>query len=218
MKTSESIKNLSVALLKAQKNIGAATKGSKNPFFKSTYADLGSVMEACKDALNNEGISVLQPVTSTEQGDYVETILLHESGEHISSSMKLVLSKQDMQSYGSAVSYARRYSLQSLVFIPAEDDDGEKSMTRAKPPASTVGVTLAPSTQIGSITLPVTGPVDSTTSGTLTFSVPPTSLTTGTVQASPEPTKSRTSFRKATPPVVETVASITAVVKPSLNF
>lgn len=133
MKTSESIVKLSQALLKAQKNIGAATKGAANPFFKSKYADLGSVMEACKSALNDEGITVLQPVQSTDSGDFVETLLLHESGEYISSSMKLVLSKQDMQAYGSAVSYARRYSLQSLVFIPAEDDDGEKTMTRERP-------------------------------------------------------------------------------------
>lgn len=133
MKTSETIKNLSAAILKAQRNIGAATKGAANPFFKSRYADLGSVMEACKEALNNEGITVLQPVQSDSTGDFVETILLHESGEFMSSSMKLVLSKQDMQAYGSAVSYARRYSLQSLVFIPAEDDDGEKAVARSKP-------------------------------------------------------------------------------------
>jgi hypothetical protein len=87
-------------------------------------------MEACKEALNNEGISVLQPVQSGPTDDFVETILLHESGEFITSEMKLILTKQDMQAYGSAVSYARRYSLQSLVFIPAEDDDGEKSMSR----------------------------------------------------------------------------------------
>lgn len=131
MKTSESIVKIAAALSKAQKNIGAAAKGAANPFFKSKYADLGSVMEACKEALNNEGITILQPVTTDLNGKHaVETILLHESGEFISSTMTLELSKTNMQDLGSAISYARRYSLQSLVFIPAEDDDGEKAMVR----------------------------------------------------------------------------------------
>lgn len=131
MTRSDSIVKIAVALSKAQKNIGAAAKGAANPFFKSKYADLGSVMEACKEALNNEGITILQPVTITAEGKHaVETVLLHESGEFISSVMALELTKTNMQDLGSAISYARRYSLQSLVFIPAEDDDGEKTMTR----------------------------------------------------------------------------------------
>ena len=76
---------LAAALLKAQRNIGAAVKGSKNPFFKSSYADLGSVMEACKEQLNNEGITVLQPVVSDGSTTYVETVLVHESGEQFTS-------------------------------------------------------------------------------------------------------------------------------------
>lgn len=130
MNRSESIKNISVAVLKAQKNIGAASKGASNPFFKSKYANLGSVMEACKEALNNEGITVLQPVASDASGEYVDTVLLHESGEFISSRMKLMATK-NMQELGSATSYARRYGLQSMMFIPAEDDDSEATMNRA---------------------------------------------------------------------------------------
>jgi hypothetical protein len=127
MKTSESIKNIAAAFLKAQKEIGAAVKESENPFFKSTYADLGSVMEACKKALNDNGITVLQPV----MGDIVETILLHESGEWFLSETKIVTGKlNDPQAQGSAITYARRYGLQSMVFIPAEDDDGNKATTR----------------------------------------------------------------------------------------
>lgn len=131
MNKSDSIVNIAASLVKAQKNIGSAVKGAANPFYKSKYADLGSVMEACKEALNEQGITVLQPVLSEESGDYVETILLHETGEFISSRMKLVLSKQDMQAYGSSVSYARRYGLQSMVFIPAADDDAEGTMNRS---------------------------------------------------------------------------------------
>jgi hypothetical protein len=209
MKTSESIKNLSMALLKAQKNIGAATKGAANPFFKSKYADLGSVMEACKEALNNEGITVLQPVQSSETGDYVETLLLHESGEFMSSSMKLLLSKQDMQAYGSAVSYARRYSLQSLVFIPAEDDDGEKSMVRErKVPETTVkATTTSPIVAPPTITIPTPTLVLGTT--TTEVSLP---VTTVTVAETP---KSRTTFRKTTPPVV---TMTTQPIKPTFNI
>ena len=125
---SESIIKIAPALLKAQKEIGSAVKGSTNPFYKSAYADLGSVMEACKDKLNENGISVLQPVGTDEGGVYVETILLHESGEFISDKMRLsVKEDNNPQAQGSAITYARRYSLQSMVFIPAEDDDGERA-------------------------------------------------------------------------------------------
>lgn len=131
MQKSESISKIAPALLAAQKNIGGAHKGAENPFFKSAYASLGDVMEACKEPLNEQGVSILQMVGHDEQGDYVETILLHESGEYISDRMRLVFGKQnDPQAQGSAISYSRRYSLQSALFIPAVDDDGEKAMDR----------------------------------------------------------------------------------------
>ena len=134
MKTTESIQAISTALLKAQKQIGAAKKGSTNPFFKSSYADLGEVMKACKDELNNNGITVLQPVLTGPEGNtFVETVLLHESGEYIAGTMKVEAKEaNNPQAQGSAITYARRYSLQSMVFIPAEDDDAEKTMSRGK--------------------------------------------------------------------------------------
>jgi len=128
MRSSESIKTLSAALNKAQKEIGSAHKGANNPFYKSKYADLGAVMEACKDALNKNGVTVLQPVDTAETGTFVETVLLHECGEWVSSSLKVSCKNpENPQEMGSAISYARRYSLQSIMFIPAEDDDGEKA-------------------------------------------------------------------------------------------
>lgn len=128
MTHSESLINISKALLKAQKSIGAASKGSINPFFKSKYADLGSVMEACKPALNENDIVVLQPVGSDDQGVYVETFLLHISGEYMADRMRIsAKSQNDPQAQGSAITYARRYSLQSIMFIPSEDDDAEKA-------------------------------------------------------------------------------------------
>ena len=133
MTKSESITKISAALLVAQKNIGAAVKGSENPFFKKKYADLGAIMEACKDPLNENGITVLQPIGSDESGVYVETILLHESGEFISSNLRIsVKSQNDPQAQGSAISYAKRYALQSMVFIPSEDDDAEKAKEQPK--------------------------------------------------------------------------------------
>lgn len=131
MKTSVNIGNIAPALLKAQSLMGGAVKEAKNPFFKSSYASLGSVLEACKDLLNKNGIAILQPHGSNGNGWYVETLLLHESGEWVSSETPVVCAKQnDPQALGSAISYGRRYGLQSFLSMPAEDDDGENAMSR----------------------------------------------------------------------------------------
>lgn len=127
MKTSPTITKITPAFLTAQKKIEAVKKEAENPFFKSRYADLPSVITACKKQLNDNGIAVLQPVI----GDFVETRLVHESGEWFSSKTRIVCAKpNDPQAYGSAVTYARRYGLQSMVFMSAEDDDGEEAMNR----------------------------------------------------------------------------------------
>lgn len=136
---SQSITKIASALLNAQKKIESASKDATNPYFKSKYADLNAVMDACKTALNENGIVVLQPIQSDEVGDYVETTLLHESGEYLSSKMRITVAKQnDPQAQGSAITYARRYSLQSMVFIGAEDDDGEGAMKRVEQPKQAV--------------------------------------------------------------------------------
>lgn len=127
MKTSESIKTIIPALLRAQKRIEGAEKNAQNPYFKSKYADLPAVIEACKSALNENDIVALQPI----QGGCVETILIHSSGEWLSSETNIVCKAQnDPQAYGSAITYARRYGLQSFVLMPAEDDDSELAMNR----------------------------------------------------------------------------------------
>jgi hypothetical protein len=127
MQTSIEVKQITCALLEAQKKIGSAIKGSKNPFFKSKYADLLSVIDACKNELNQNGIVVLQPI----QNQIVQTILIHSSGEWMQSEIKIVCAKEnDPQAYGSAITYARRYGLQSFILLPAEDDDGEGAMNR----------------------------------------------------------------------------------------
>jgi hypothetical protein len=133
MNKSESIVKIASALVKAQASMGNALKDAKNPFFKSSYADLNAVREACLPALNANGVSVLQPTVHTDGKAYVETVLLHESGEFISSLTEILCAKQnDPQAHGSGISYARRYGLQSLVNLGSADDDGEGAMGRQK--------------------------------------------------------------------------------------
>jgi hypothetical protein len=125
--------NIAKAILKAQKEMGNAIKDSKNPFFKSKYADLNSVREASIPVLNGAGISVLQPTVYIDGNSFVRTTLLHESGESVTSDTQIVCAKaNDPQALGSAISYARRYGLQSLLCIGAVDDDAEASMGRTQ--------------------------------------------------------------------------------------
>jgi hypothetical protein len=112
------------ALASAQKQMGKAFKSANNPHFRSKYADLASVMDACMGALNDNGIAVIQPLRETEFGRNVETIFIHKSGEQLECSIPLIISKNDMQGLGSAITYARRYGLMSLAGIAPEDDDG----------------------------------------------------------------------------------------------
>lgn len=133
MENSTTITKIAPALLKAQTQMGNAKKDANNPFFKSKYADLNSIREACMPSLNENGISVIQPTISKDGKNYVQTILLHESGEYISGLTEIVFSKEkDAQAQGSGITYARRYGLQSLVNVGAEDDDGHKASTPAE--------------------------------------------------------------------------------------
>lgn len=141
MNRSDSIINLSKALLKAQQQMESAKKDSANPFFKSKYADYNAVLEACKGPLNDNGIVILQPTNMRSNPDgttqlVIETTLIHaETGEFISSMSPVVVAKQnDPQALGSGISYQKRYSLQSLISLPSDDDDGESAMDRKSEP------------------------------------------------------------------------------------
>ena len=126
--TPVSYKSIASALASAQAKMGKALKSANNPHFKSKYADLASVTDACLPALNEAGIAVIQPTTDDDNGRYVETILIHgESGEVLKCRVPLIVSKNDMQGYGSAVTYARRYGLMSMSGIAPEDDDGNRA-------------------------------------------------------------------------------------------
>lgn len=120
--------SIAAALAKAQQAMGKALKQSNNPHFRSKYADLGNVMDACLPALNAQGIAVVQPVVMTEHGNAVRTTLIHESGESLSCDVPLLLGKNDMQGLGSAITYARRYGLMSMAGIAPEDDDGNAAV------------------------------------------------------------------------------------------
>ena len=134
MNKSESIKELATALAKAQGQIKGAVKDSANPFFKSKYADLASVVEAIRSAFAANGLSYIQSVEPSDKDEVrVETTILHSSGEWIGCGvLALPVSKVDAQGYGSALTYARRYSLSAATGVAPEDDDGNAA-TVAKP-------------------------------------------------------------------------------------
>ena len=140
------MKELGTALAKAQAEIKAALKDSKNPHFKSSYADLTSVWDACRSALTKNGLSVIQKTDFSEGEVWLETMLLHSSGEHITGRYPLRPQQQTPQGYGSALTYARRYSLAAMVGVVAdEDDDGNaasaprsETIRPVEPPQSTM--------------------------------------------------------------------------------
>lgn len=158
MNKSESIKQISGAILAAQKTMGDVTKGNKSSFYKDhSYADLNAIREVVIPALNTQGVSVLQPTTSTDGRNYVETVLLHESGEWISGTTEIKNTKGDAQGEGSGISYARRYGLQSLLSVGAVDDDGEAAQGRVneKKESNSSAVSSKPNSQTGGIRTPV---------------------------------------------------------------
>lgn len=129
---SEQISNIAAALLKAQKDIGHALKSADNPYFKSRYADLTVVIDSVKAPLNNSGITFLQAVDENGEGKpVIDTILLHESGQYLSTRTPVFCKKpDDPQAFGSGVTYSKRYALQAILGLPTEDDDAEGATAR----------------------------------------------------------------------------------------
>lgn len=137
MKHSEVTADLAEALSKAQSVMAGAKKDAANPFFKTKYADLASCWGACKDALTSNGIAVVQGNTPHDGGVQVQTRLMHKSGQWVEDDGLFVpATKADAQGFGSALTYARRYSLCAMVGIAPEDDDGNAAAkTYTKPEA-----------------------------------------------------------------------------------
>ena len=127
------MKEIAQALVKAQKGFSPALKTSTNPHFKSRYADLSACVEAVLDSLNEAGIALVQRTHESETGVIVETVFVHESGEIFEAGkLHVPASKQDPQGYGSALTYARRYSLMAACGIAPEDDDGNAASRQPK--------------------------------------------------------------------------------------
>lgn len=125
------MKNIAAAFVKAQQGFAPALKTNTNPHFKNKYVGLDGCIEAVIDALNSNGIALLQPTHEDATGVTVETLFVHESGETLSGGkLHVPAPKQDPQGYGSALTYARRYSLMSACGIAPEDDDGNAASNR----------------------------------------------------------------------------------------
>jgi len=120
-------------LIAAQGACDPVLKDATNPHFRSKYASLSSCVDACKEAFHKHNFALLQSNGHDEYGQYVKTELLHTTGASWGSVVYLVLSKQDMQGLGSAITYARRYGLLGMVGLAPEDDDGNAASAPAKP-------------------------------------------------------------------------------------
>lgn len=142
MTTSEQIDAIAAALAKAQAEMGKAKKGSENPHFRSKYADLASVSDACLPALHKQDIAVVQcpSLLTGEEGlmACVETTLLHKSGQYLRDICNVPVTKADAHGTGSAYTYGRRYALAAMCGIAPEDDDGNAAVGDGKPAAKEV--------------------------------------------------------------------------------
>ena len=121
---STEIDQFAQAMCKAQGEISAARKDSKNPFFKSNYADLGSVTEAIRETAVKNDLAYTQTNIPDDSGIVVVTTIMHKSGQWVRGFLRLPAVKQDPQQYGSAITYGRRYALAAGFGVVQEDDDG----------------------------------------------------------------------------------------------
>jgi hypothetical protein len=124
IRRSQSMAALAAGLAKAQGEIEGASKDKTNPHFKSSYADLASVWDACREPLSKNGLAVMQPSFADGPRVTVTTILVHSSGEFIEVDLTMTAAQNTPQGIGSCITYARRYALASLVGVAPEDDDG----------------------------------------------------------------------------------------------
>jgi len=130
--TSPTIAALAKALSAAQGEVEGAVKGKANPAFRSKYADLAAVWDACREALTKHGLAVVQSPGPCADGRMeMTTMLAHASGEWMRGTLTIPLAKVDAQAYGSATTYARRYALAAFVGVAPEDDDGNAATAAA---------------------------------------------------------------------------------------
>lgn len=157
MNRSDSVNELFSAMSKAQAEMSGAKKDSTNPHFKSSYADLASVREACFPAMNKHGLMVMQFPRLTSAGEHewvveVETVVGHTSGQFISDTLAVIVSKADAHGIGSALTYARRYALGAVAGVAPEDDDGNAAVGDAKQ-AAPAGAMETVTSRVTSVTV-----------------------------------------------------------------
>ena len=154
MNKSEQINELATALAKAQGELENASKSSNNPHFKSKYADLAEIINTTRPVFSSHGLSVTQ-CPSFEAGVVsVETILMHSSGQWMSSTISAPVSKQDAQGVGSAITYCRRYALAAVAGIAQEDDDANSAVghgTKKAPNLKEVGESVITAKQVAEV-------------------------------------------------------------------
>ena len=143
MDTSDNIDLIATALSAAQGQIDDASKGSENPYFKSKYADLAAVRSVIREPLAANGLSIVQLPRTVEGGAIVKTILMHTSGQFISNELFMPAGKADPHGLGSAITYARRYSIMSMLALAAEDDDGNAAVESVKKQNNSVSDAIA---------------------------------------------------------------------------
>lgn len=125
------MKSIAAALVKFQSQLKPVEKGSENPFFKSTYANLSDILQAVMPLLSSCGLSITQPMRVTDNGTILITRLLHESGELIESEM-ILPHNADPQKFGSLISYYKRYQLTALLGIATIDEDDDANQASGK--------------------------------------------------------------------------------------
>lgn len=151
MNRSENIADLATALSKAQADLKPAVKDAKNPFYKSSYADLPSVVAACKEVLSQNGLSYSQVPDFQDDKVWIETVLMHSSGQWISGRYPINPTKNDPQSMGSALTYSRRYALMAMVGVVASDDDDDGNAASTRPAAPERPSAPAPKVSSGDV-------------------------------------------------------------------
>lgn len=139
MVQSEQTESIYKAIVKAQAEFKPIQFDAVNPHFKNKYATLGATQESVRPILAKHGLAIIQSLETTEGGEYfVETILIHESGQSIKAKTGLMIDRKNMQGLGSATTYAKRYAMQAILGISGDDDDDGNVASRPKPPQKNI--------------------------------------------------------------------------------
>ena len=156
MKTSEKVDTILPALMAVKNRLQSVTKKTNNPFFKSKYADLNTYLDEVEPHLAENGLMLLQPVTINNGINVVSSIIMNKDGQFVTSEMTVVAKELDMQKLGSAITYARRYTLGSLLSMKAEDDDGNSASGKEKTTTKSYDKQPVPVQQTATTTTTVT--------------------------------------------------------------